>query len=276
MSRAIHQLDGGGDVLRLAQITDTHLKGEPGGTLLGLDTDFSLQHVIDLVLEQRHSIDAVLATGDISDHGSEEAYLRAREYFAQLPADTFWLAGNHDRRDLMEKVLGREGLLVRAVQAAHWQVILLDSQIPGEVGGELGQQELAWLESCLEDAVAKNLYTLICLHHQPVPMGSAWIDQQQVTDHEAFFAVVDRFLLVRGILWGHVHQQLDSERKGVKMMSTPSSCAQFAAHSDDFLVEDIAPGYRWLELRADGTIDTVVCRVEGVRFNVDLESRGYL
>jgi len=276
MSRTIHQLDESGGVLRLAQITDTHLRGEAGGTLLGLDTDFSLQHVIDLVLKQRNSIDAVLATGDISDHGSEEAYLRAREYFAQLPADTFWLAGNHDRRDLMEKVLGHEGLLVRAVQAAHWQVILLNSQIPGEVGGELGQQELAWLESCLEDAVTKNLYTLICLHHQPVPMGSAWIDQQQVIDHEAFFAVVDRFPLVRGILWGHVHQQLDSERKGVKMMSTPSSCVQFAPHSDDFLVEDIAPGYRWLELRADGTIETAVCRVEGVEFNVDLESKGYL
>jgi Icc protein len=276
MSPPIHQLEVAGDSLRLVQITDTHLRSEPGGTLLGLDTDYSLGHVIDLVLDQRGEMDGVLATGDISDHGSEKAYLRARDYFARLPADTFWIAGNHDRRDLMEKVLGRDGLLVRAMQAGRWQVVLLNSQIPGEVGGELGPEELAWLESCLEDAAGKQLYTLICLHHQPVPMGSAWIDQQQVTDSEAFFSLVDRFPLVRGILWGHVHQQLDSRRKGVKMMSTPSSCIQFAPHSDDFKVDDIAPGYRWLELKADGSIETAVCRVEGVTFDVDLDSQGYL
>ena len=65
-------------------------------------------------------------------------------------------------------------------------------------------------------------------------------------------------------------------RFGIKLMSTPSSCIQFAPHSDDFLVDDIAPGYRWLELQADGEIETAVCRVEGVEFNVDLESKGYL
>jgi Icc protein len=276
MSRVIHQLQVAGDSVRLVQITDTHLNAEPGGTLLGLDTDRSLRHVIDLVLDRHGGMDAVLATGDISDHGSEEAYLRARDYFARLPADTFWIAGNHDRRDLMEKVLGRDGLLVRALQAGRWQVVLLNSQIPGEVGGELGREELAWLESCLDEAAGKQLYTLICPHHQPVPMGSAWIDQQLVADEKAFFKLVDRFPLVRGILWGHVHQQLDPERTGAKLMSTPSSCIQFAPHSDDFKVDDIAPGYRWLELLPDGGIETGVNRVEGVTFDVDLDSPGYL
>ncbi|MCZ6830580.1 MAG: 3',5'-cyclic-AMP phosphodiesterase [Gammaproteobacteria bacterium] len=275
MNSAIHQLDAAGDVLRLVQITDTHLLCQPGGTLLGLDTDHSLQQVIDLVLNQRSDMDLVLATGDISDRGSEAAYLRARDYFARLPAETVWLAGNHDRQDLMQKVLGQEGCLVRALQAGHWQLVLLNSQIPGEAEGQIGQEELDWLESCLEDAASKQLYTLICLHHQPVAMGSAWIDQQQVTDCDAFFALVDRFPLVRGILWGHVHQQHDSERKGVRLMSTPSSCFQFVPHNDDFKVDDKAPGYRWLELQADGGIETAVCRVEGVEFKVDLESRGY-
>lgn len=271
----IHRLDAVGEVLRLVQITDTHLKGRPGGTLLGLDTDYSLQHVIELALAKFGDADMVLATGDISDHGSEAAYLRARDYFSRIPAYTVWLAGNHDRHDLMEKVLGRQGRLVRAVEAGCWQVVLLNSQIPGEVGGELGRVELDWLESCLVEATSKQLYTLVCLHHQPVAMGSAWIDQQQLVDSDAFFAVVDRFPRVRGILWGHVHQQLDSERKGVKLMSTPSSCVQFAPHHDDFKVDDMAPGLRWLELLADGGIETAVCRVEGVEFTVDLESRGY-
>ena len=58
-------------------------------------------------------------------------------------------------------------------------------------------------------------------------------------------------------------------------MSTPSSCIQFARHSDDFKVDELAPGYRWLRLHADGSIETDVVRVEGVHFPVDLDSGGY-
>jgi Icc protein len=274
--KAVRTLAATADVVRLVQITDTHLCRQRGGTLLGLDTDFSLNHVIELVLARHTELDMALATGDISDNGSEQAYERAGDYFDRLPAEVFWLAGNHDRRDLMEKVLGREGRLVGAIAAGCWQVVMLNSQIPGEVGGELGAEELEWLQTCLEDAAGREHFTLICLHHQPVPVGSAWIDQQQLADSEAFFALIDRFPLVRGILWGHVHQQVDTERHGVKLMSTPSSCIQFAPHNDDFKVDDIAPGYRWLNLAADGSIETAVCRVEGVTFNVDTESQGYM
>ena len=38
--------------MRVVQLTDTHLCREPGGTLLGMDTDHSLQAVIDQVLAE--------------------------------------------------------------------------------------------------------------------------------------------------------------------------------------------------------------------------------
>ena len=107
-------------------------------------------------------------------------------------------------------------------------------------------------------------------------MGSAWIDEQMVADHAGFFELLDRHDCVRGVLWGHVHQQLDTERQGVKLMATPSSCIQFAPGSYDFKLDDQPPGYRWLELRADGSILTGVSRVHGVSFDVDLDSSGYL
>jgi len=77
-------------------------------------------------------------------------------------------------------------------------------------------------------------------------------------------------------LWGHVHQQLQLERDGVLLMSTPSSCIQFAPGSADFKVDDQSPGYRWLDLHADGRIETGVSRVSGVDFEFDLDSSGYL
>jgi len=37
----------------------------------------------------------------------------------------------------------------------------------------------------------------------------------------------------------------------------------------------IAPGYRWLQLNPDGSIDTKVSRVEGIEFEIDLSVKGY-
>ena len=265
-----------GNSLQVVQITDTHLKRDPGGRLVGMDTDNSLDHVIKLVKAERDTIDLALGTGDISDHGSETAYQRAIEYFARLGAPVGWLPGNHDSAELMDAVLGGEGGLDRAIETEHWLVVLLNSQIPGEVGGELGEPELEMLEGYLEHAQSAALNCLVCLHHQPVAIGSAWIDEQMVLDHEQFFALLDRYTCVRGVLWGHVHQQIDRERNGVKLMATPSSCIQFAPESVDFKMDDKPPGYRWLELTPTGAIETGVSRVEGVQFEVDLESNGYL
>ncbi len=276
MTGAVMQVLPAGDSLHLVQITDTHLKETPGGRLVGMDTDHSLSHVIELVKRERPQPDLVLGTGDISDHGSKAAYERAGEYFSRLGAPVAWLPGNHDCADTMHQVLGADGGFTRAVEAGAWRIVLLNSQIPGEVGGEMGEEELDWLDSHLAIADEQGHHCLVCLHHQPVPMGSAWIDEQMVADRDAFFEVLDRHSCVRAVLWGHVHQQLDSERNGVKLMSTPSSCIQFAPQSFDFKLDDQPPGYRWLTLNSDGSIESGVSRVLDVRFDVDLDSNGYL
>jgi Icc protein len=87
---------------------------------------------------------------------------------------------------------------------------------------------------------------------------------------------VERYPGVRGVLWGHVHQQLDQYRGDIKLMASPSTCVQFAPGSDNFKADDQAPGYRWLELRSDGTINTGISRVLDAEFTVDLQSGGYL
>ena len=44
---------------------------------------------------------------------------------------------------------------------------------------------------------------------------------------------------------------------------------------DDFALEDIMPGYRWLELYPDGEIKTGVERVPRKEYGIDFDSRGY-
>ncbi len=265
-----------GDSLHLVQLTDTHLCAERGGTLLDMDTDRSLRLVIQQVLRERRNIDALLCTGDLSDRGSRDAYLRLMGYLEAFDADSFWLPGNHDDRAQMVAALSGRGCMCPELRGGAWQVIMLDSQVPGEVGGHLGDQEQQRLSAALGRAQEQGLYTLICLHHQPVPMGSAWIDQQQLADADQFWQTVERFPGVRGVLWGHVHQQLDARRGDIALMASPSTCVQFAPGSENFKADDKAPGYRWLELCVDGSINTGVSRVLDAQFTVDLQSGGYL
>ncbi len=97
---------------------------------------------------------------------------------------------------------------------------------------------------------------LICLHHHPVSLDSRWLDQVALQNSRAFFSAVDRHPCVRGIVFGHVHQAHDSLRGDVRILGTPSTCAQFLPGSDRFQVDPRPPAYRQLVLRANGAIGT--------------------
>ena len=263
------------DTISLVQVTDCHLSQSRGGTLLEMDTDDSLGAVLQIVREERSELDLILATGDLSDHGAEGAYVRLLGYLDDFCVPHCWLPGNHDDRAAMERSFPAESRLYSEITIGHWHIVMLDSQIPGEVGGQLGDTQITLLERALKHADEKNAHVLICLHHQPVPVGSDWLDKQQVSDADALFKLTDQHPQVKGILWGHVHQQVDFERNGVKLMATPSTCVQFAPELEDFRVDDKGPGYRWLELTPEGDIRTGVSRVTSREFRVDLESGGY-
>ncbi len=259
--------------IELVQITDTHLGDQPGEALLGMDTDQSLAHVIDLINQERPSPEMLLATGDLSNCGSPASYERFQAATQHIAPHTLWLPGNHDALPAMKQTMRGDNALSRNIEIGNWQIIMLNSSTPGEVGGSFADDELQFLQHCLETTEAEH--TLLCLHHHPVDIGCDWLDGQRVSNADAFFALIDQFPLVRGILWGHIHQTIDRERNGVKLMATPSTCIQFAANSPGFKLARLNPGYRWLSLHDNGTIDTGISRVT-VEFDIDYDhSSGY-
>ena len=259
--------------LRAVQITDSHLGERVGSRLLNLDTDRSLAAVVDLVRAQQAHIDVVLATGDLSDQGSSAAYRRFLHATRDLGVHSRWLPGNHDDAAAMRKTLGGDTRMQRNLLLGNWQVIALNSAVPGEVGGHLGESELSALRDCLR--AAPQHHALICVHHHATPVGCAWLDKQLVANAESFWSVVDEFPQVRAVLSGHVHQRSETRRGDVRVLTSPSTCVQFAPHSADFRVDTEAPGYRWLDLHDDGRIETGVERVAAIDFEVDLSATGY-
>lgn len=259
---------------RVVQISDSHLFASRDGRLLGLNTEDSLQLVLDRVSREQSRIDLILATGDISQDGSPESYKRFRQSLERFKAPSYWLQGNHDLTEPMVNTLGgRSHLSPCRIELGPWRIIMLNSSVEHEVPGKFAASELEFLRDALEES--RGHPTLVCLHHHPLPMGCRWLDTQVVKNAAAFWAIMDSVEHVRGVIWGHVHQESDQQRQGVRLMSVPSTCVQFKPLSRDFAIDELSPGYRWLDLHADGRIDTGVSRVQGVKFEVDMSVKGY-
>jgi Icc protein len=257
----------------LVQLSDSHLFAEADGTLLGMNTHDSLQRVIERVLAQQPRIDLLLATGDLSQDGTLASYQGFRDMTRQIPAPARWIPGNHDEPQIMAQATMQSALLEPVVDVGNWRITLLDSAVPGSVPGYLQDRQLQLLAQSLSEAPTRH--HLVCFHHHPVSIGCAWMEPIGLRNPEALFAVLDRFPQVKAVLWGHVHQEVDRERNGVRLLASPSTCIQFAPGSEDFKVSEEAPGYRWLRLHADGRLETGVERVEGFDFQVDYGSDGY-
>jgi Icc protein len=260
--------------VQVVQLTDTHLFADAAGTLLGLNTDTSLTKVIDLV-KQQHLPNIVVASGDLSHDGSGEAYQRLRENFSRLLTPVYCLPGNHDETITLRTQLN-DGLLRtchKMVTANGWQMVFVDSTKAGSEAGHISEQELYQLNETLTNSPAQP--TLVWLHHQPLPIGSRWLDNMVVDNGNDFFSVLERHTQVRAVIWGHIHQQYETEHKHFRLLSSPSTCIQFKPGSDQFSLDPLPPGYRWLKLYKDGTFDTGIERLAEIPGEIDMDNTCY-
>ena len=246
--------------MQILQFTDPHLYGNAGGHLRGVETDSSLRNVLEHAFAGEPDCAAILVTGDLVQD-DPTGYLRFKSIFSNVRKPVLCIPGNHDEPEAMRRSLAQEPFQYCGTRTiGAWQFAMLDSYDPGHVGGRLAAAELARLEAALG---ASSAHTLVCLHHHPVPMGSRWLDGIGLANSDEFWRVIDAHAeVVRGVMWGHVHQAFDGHRQGVRLLGTPSTCAQFLPHSDRFALDSRPPAYRSLRLDDDGTIHSEVRWVE--------------
>jgi Icc protein len=260
--------------LKILQLTDTHLYADPSQCLVGLNTLNTFDLVIEQALKQLGKPDLLLATGDLVHDASDAGYKRFRSRISRIGPPVYTLAGNHDIPSKMQLHLNQDNVHYQpSVIAGGWHLIFLDSTMPGKTGGHLTHDQLAKLEQNLVDRPENP--TLICMHHQPVPVGSQWIDNIGLNNSAMFMETVNRHTQVKGVLCGHIHQQFEAVEKQVKLLGTPSTCIQFTSGEDDFAIDEAPPGYRWLALLPDGTIESGVELLSEVPVGLDLASMGY-
>lgn len=247
-------------LVSLVQITDCHIYAAAEDRLRGVDTRRSFEAVSRTAIDNSGPLDLLLATGDLSQDGSVESYRYLAQQFDDLGVATCWLPGNHDEVDVLtDHFTGQRIDAAKHILIADWQIVMLDSTIDGEVHGHVSAQQLEFLDDCLRAFPEK--YALVCLHHQALETGSLWIDLIGLRNANQLREKISGHANTRGVLWGHVHQEMHQTIDGIEWMSTPSSCVQFKPLSKEFAIGTEAPGYRRLDLHLDGSISTRVHRV---------------
>jgi len=248
-------------VLRLLHITDPHLHANAESRMRGVKTYDTYCATINRAMTDPAPPDAIVATGDLVQDETRAGYEAFRGVLEKYDVPVYCVPGNHDAPAIMADTLGTPPFHFGGT-ARHgaWSLIMLNSFTAGDDGGRLDEAELERLQESLTKDSAPH--TLVCVHHHPIAMGSRWLDGLGLRNADTFFEILDQFSQVRGVLWGHVHQASDRHRKGVRLMSSPSTCAQFLPNSDDFALDVRSPGFRWLDLNDNGRIDTEVVWLE--------------
>lgn len=255
------------------QITDPHILATPDATLLGINTAYYFKAVLKQAFQSRQ-FDLCLLTGDLAQEPCRSSYQFILETLQAYAIPCLCLPGNHDDFDIMQAVLNTDTINCdKQLLLGNWQVIGLNSQTPGSEGGCLATAELAFLERCLQDNPSLN--TLIAIHHHCLPTGSLWMDTMIIHNAEDIFDCVKQYPQVKAIINGHIHQVMELEVNEVKILTTPSTCFQFKPNSENFSLDDASPGYRWLQLFADGTIKSGVERIAEPLIGFQEKTSGY-
>lgn len=236
---------------RWAWVADTHIRGDIAATHPASAPAQRLERIVREIKAIRPN--GVLVNGDLAwSEGTRADYRRFGEIICPLPARTPIVLGigNHDHRGNLLTVLGdvrgiKAEWLAAVVEQPPFRFVQIDSQsAPGEIGGEIGVDQLDWLEHMLKSGT--GLATVIFVHH-PGESSSAGC-----RDFDAVVGIAERFPAVRAIVTGHDHRYGVRRIGSVDHIALPAAGFSFEEESDCGWIET-ALGPHTQEIRFHGS-----------------------
>ncbi len=243
----------------VVQISDTHLCENPSSFLRGVNTSDCLRAVLTLATPHLRQADAILATGDISHDGSPASYRAFGKSMDAWGGLKRFLPGNHDAPQNLRTSLPQPGWPTLDTLGS-WSLISVSTHLVDQEGGLLDVAQLDALASTAGQSGDRP--ALVAMHHPPISTGSPWLDKIGLINADEFQAVLQRRNNVRAVVFGHAHQEIDEVRHGIRFLGAPATCVQFMPNSDQPYSDQRLPGYRWLRLHSDGTLETGVERLQ--------------
>lgn len=246
----------------LVQLTDCHLFEDPRGQLREVCTRTRLELVLAAVRQLPVAVERLVVTGDMAHDHLAATYQQLRELLDPWLPRLRLVPGNHDDRAAIQQVFAdrvqRAGpRLVIDDQVGNWSLLGVDTHVPGELYGQVGHEQLAWLENRLGQHPQRP--AVLFMHHPPTQVLSPWLDLIGLRDASAVRELLVRHPQLKLVCTGHVHQELTYIGPPI-IVSTPATGLQFRPTTEKLELDEAAPGFRVLELHDDGSIRTRVLR----------------
>ncbi|QKV96914.1 metallophosphoesterase [Streptomyces sp. NA02950] len=237
-------------MLVFAQISDVHLGQDRGYG--GARAAERTRRVMAYLNGLPGRLDAILATGDIADHGTEEEYREAAAILTS-PLPVLTCPGNHDERAAYRRhFLGEDSSGADAttpVNRAHRlpgaTFLMCDSSVPGRGEGLLDDVTLAWLDGELADS-PQDVPAFVAFHHPPLPLHIPSVDAIRQFQAERLEKVLDRYDHVVALLCGHAHTAATTTFAGLPLLAAPGVVSTLtlpgeSGSQDDPLNYDLPP-----------------------------------
>ncbi len=202
-------------------LTDLHIS-DPAtpDPHLACDTLAVLDRVIDTIAGLTRRPDFVLISGDLTNRGDAASYRLLADRLQAIAAPVLLALGNHDARGpFRAEMLGAPGEAAyvhdRLIGGAH--VIVLDSLVPGRIGGALDAAQFDFLGAALNRH--PDVPKLVMLHHPPALEPDAEMVWHSLNweDSDRLGAMLEG--RVAGLFCGHVHVPRVSHWRGLPVVT---------------------------------------------------------
>jgi len=213
----------------IAQISDTHLMGIESGDERAPKRVEWLGRCVQDINDLNPKPDAVIHTGDISQHGKYDEYILARKILAELNMPLFVTPGNRDSRADLKEVFWQDGYFQPGSKFLHYAVkidgiylVAIDSVCEGSRSGDLCDDRLDAIDETLGSA--PDIPTVLFMHHPPFEILTSrepfQFGSREVVDK--FARILRRHPQITQIFCGHAHRSFMSELADTRAGTAPS------------------------------------------------------
>jgi len=213
----------------IAQLTDTHLVAADAAEPVFRARAEALRRCIADINSLDPAPDAVIHTGDMTQHGQAAEFDHVRALLAELEMPLYVTPGNRDGRDGVVRAFAGDGYVKADCAFVHYAIevhpvrlVAMDSLADGQSKGDFCEDRLAALDSTLAEAPVRP--TALFMHHPPfdvpaAPDPFAYLERRAVAD---LASVISRHSQVVRIFAGHMHRPWITTVGGAAASTVPS------------------------------------------------------
>lgn len=233
----------------IIQITDTHLFKNDNEEIVSVKSNQKFKEVMKKI--EKDLPDYFFITGDVSQDETPESYQKMVDLIDELGVVTYWIPGNHDNLEIMQKIFNRSRYIeqIDYLTCSNWNFIFLHTKLDGKTSGRLSEQELVKLDSLLKENKKPNI--ALIMHHHPIHVNTPLIDRFILQNRKHFWDIVDKYEQIKLIMCGHVHGDYTVTRNQLTMESGPATCLQWKKGTHDLVIDKMI-GYKKYQFNIEG------------------------